>query len=290
MAKEKILVTNTCGFFGCNFIRTATYHNLPYNFVSIDYIRDPKYLNHIYVNKGHQFYLGNVADNILMRNIFLLEKPDYVVHFPDNSDDNHIGTQNLVNLSFEHKVKKFILGSSDKIYNVGGFKLLEESLTGKTKESINEDIVKNSELNNVIVRSCPAFGPWQDKLEFIPKVISALFEDRVDELDEVGDQLFDWMHIFEHCLAIFKLLEVDNKHRVVNISGGYELSKSEIANKISRLLSKKNVVFNNEGDVVMCRTLSNIKLLESGWYQTMKFNESLQQAVDWYSKNRYYLK
>ena len=58
MAK-KILVTGSGGFIFSNFIRNAIYQKKPYEFVSIDKVKQSSVLNNIYNNKNHTFYIGD---------------------------------------------------------------------------------------------------------------------------------------------------------------------------------------------------------------------------------------
>src|SRR5271170_6436988 len=77
---KTILVTGTAGFIFSNFIRKVFDERLDYKFVSVDKVIAPYNLKNIYKNVSHTFYMGDIADELFMNNVFSLEKPDIIIH------------------------------------------------------------------------------------------------------------------------------------------------------------------------------------------------------------------
>src|ERR1700748_1894011 len=118
---SKILCTGSCGFIFSNFIRKVLYSRSDIKLVSIDKVLNPNTLHNIYINKNHNFHIGDVADAHFVDTVFNLEKPEYVIHGAAEShvdssvvnpstfiNSNVLGTQNIINACVKHKTKKLI--------------------------------------------------------------------------------------------------------------------------------------------------------------------------------------
>ena len=70
--KLKILVTGSCGFIFSNFMRKVMRENPSYEFVSIDKVLASYNLYNVKRNKDHTFYMGDIADEKFIENIWNL--------------------------------------------------------------------------------------------------------------------------------------------------------------------------------------------------------------------------
>ena len=124
--QTNVLVTGGAGFIGSNFVQTLI-QKQEYNVTVLDALT---YAGNI-ENLGNAlekitFIRGNILDEQLLEEVFLSGMFQIVIHFAaeshvDNSllnpslfiDTNVKGTQNLLNLSIRHDVKKFLQISTD---------------------------------------------------------------------------------------------------------------------------------------------------------------------------------
>src|SRR5271157_1102560 len=127
---KNILVTGSAGFIFSNFMRKVMQENSDeYNFISVDKVLAPYNYPNVLINRDHPFYMGDIADEVFMNNVFAMHRPDIVIHgaaesFVDDSirsakpfiHSNVVGTQVMVDLSLKYNVQKFIMISTDEVY------------------------------------------------------------------------------------------------------------------------------------------------------------------------------
>lgn len=319
MNKQKVLVTGSGGFIFSNFLRRAIFEKKPYDFVSIDKVTKSSVLNNIYNNKSHTFYIGDVADEHLVNVVFEYERPDIIIHgaaetFVDDSlkdparfiHSNVLGTQVLVNAAVKWGVKNFIYISTDEVYG----QLENESAPAwKETDVLNprnpysaskasgELIVKaaNSSfgLNYCITRSSNNYGPRQTAEKFIPKIIKCILEDQNIPVYGQGRQIRDWLHVFDNCAAITKILENGKPGEIYNISASQEYSNIEVVNEICNIIGKGHGLISYVKDRPghdFRYAIDSSKMRALGWEPKFKFKYGLAQVVDWYLTNKFFLK
>src|SRR5258706_14142366 len=109
---KKILVTGSCGFIFSNFMRKVMSQKLNYKFVSVDKVISSYNRPNVILNKDHSFYMGDIADEQFMDNIFAIENPNIIIHgaaesFVDDSirsagpfiHSNVVGTQVMADMA-----------------------------------------------------------------------------------------------------------------------------------------------------------------------------------------------
>ena len=316
---KKILVTGSGGFIFSNFIRKCLFDKLPYKFVSVDYCKVPNVLNNIYANKGHTFYVANVADRHAMDVIFQIEQPDYVIHaaaesFVDASiqdasafiTSNVLGTQVIVDLCLKWKVQKLLYVSTDEVYG----HLTSELQTSWTEMSnlnprnpysaskaAGELLVQAAHhthgLPYLITRSCNNFGPRQQSRNFIPKIIKSILENTPMPIFGQGMQMREWIYVEDNCEATLTVLEKGQLNSIYNISTGYELSNIEMFQKICNIMGTghnlaKFVTDRPGHDFRYSINPSLIKDL--GWKPKYKLQEGLYKCIEWYKNNNWFIK
>lgn len=317
--KIKILVTGTGGFIFGNFVRRAFFTKQNYDIASIDRVRNSNSLQNIYRNKDHRFYIADITDPHIIDIIFQAEQPDIVIHgaaesFVDNSikdavtfvNSNVLGTQIIIDACLKWNTKKLILISTDEIYG----HLTSENEPAWTEESktdprnpysasklCGELLVKAAHETHGLIynitRSCNNYGPWQHHEKFIPKIIKNVLEDKPVPVYGQGLQVRDWIHVYDNCDAIFKIINDGKDNEIYNISAGQEFSNIEVFQIICDTLNKGH----NLVEFVKDRpghdfrySVDSAKLKALGWAPTMKFRDGIVQTCDWYATNRYIFK
>ena len=311
MNKKKVLITGSCGFLMGNFIRKAIYEKLPYNFVSIDRVSNGA-LNNIYWNKNHTFYIGDVTDQHFIDIAFHFERPDIVIHSAEESFDkqniintNVNGTQNIINSCIKHNVEKLIYVSTDKVYgqlnNEKETPWIEEtnintnSLYACSKaagEMLITTANKSNNLNYNILRLSNNYGPRQNTNKFIPNVIKNILNNEQIKVYDSGLNIRTWTHIFDTCSAISKILELGKNNEIYNISSNYEFSNLEIVQKVCNIMEKGHDLISfipSPSRQDFRRALNNEKLKSLGWEPQIKFKDGLEQTIEWYQLNQWFI-
>lgn len=317
MSKIKILITGGSGFIFSNFIRKALYNKSDYQFVSIDYCKSPNALNNIYVNKGHQMYIGDITDKHFINVIFELERPDIVIHaaaetfvdFAINDatpfiHSNVLGTQTIVDACIKWKVDRLIYISTDEIFG----QLTNENEPSWTEDSLpnprnpysasklaGEFIVKAAYhthgLKYNITRSCNNYGPRQQLRNFIPKIITNILNDKEVPVFGKGLQLREWMFVEDHCNAIMTIIKDAISNETYNISSGHEFTNVEVFHEICNVLERGHnllkFVEDRKGHDFRYAVNSN-KIRNLGWTPQWKFKKGLAICTNWYLNNKWF--
>lgn len=314
MKKIKILATGSGGFIIGNFIRQAFFNKKPYIISSIDRVRETHLVQNIYINSDHAFYIADVLDTHILRTIVEKEKPDIIIHGADNCNindssklllDNITGTQNVINECLNIGARLILL-SSDKVYgslDLGNLALWNESSAIEpnniysVSKLTEELLVKVAGINNGlkynIVRLGNNYGPWQTKEKFIPKVIRSILDDEMISIFGQGNQVRDWTHVYDSCMALFSVIDNGINGEIYNVTAKQEFSNIEIAQKICNTIGKgfeliKNI--ENKPNHDLRRAMSNDKIKSLGWDYTYKFKDGIVQTCQWYLTNKYVLK
>lgn len=310
---KKILVTGTCGFIFSNFMRKAMREKWPYKFASVDKVLASYNLYNVEANRDHNFYMGDIADEKFMENVFELEKPDIVIHgaaesFVDDSirsagpfiHSNVVGTQVMVDLSLKHQVKQFLYVSTDEVYGQlkpGDPAWAEETPTNprnpySASKLAGELIVKAANqthgLQYNITRCCNNYGPSQPPRNLVPKVISCILRNQPIPIHGSGLQLREWIFVEDHCSAIKTIIEKGEINQTYNIGTHEEFSNLEMVNNIETILNhpaKINHVKDRPGHDFRY-SVDYSKLKQLGWAPSFSFPEGLNKCVKWYLDHR----
>lgn len=317
MTRRKVLVTGSCGFIAGNFIRKSLYEKQPYTFASIDKISRKQYLNTVYANKNHQFYLGDITDQHILDCVFELEQPEVVVHFAaethvDNSIQNAdqfittnvLGTQRIIDACLKHKALLVFI-STDEVY---GSLTTEDDASWKetapmsprnpysASKAAGEMLVRAAGtthgLQYIITRSSNNYGPRQTPEKFIPKIIKSIINNEEIPMYGNGLQVRDWTHVFDNCAALLAVLENGRAGETYNISANQEFTNLEVIHEVCKVMEKgldliKSVPDRPGHDYRYSVDTTRIKSL--GWKPGIKFRNGIYQTVEWYMSNKYYL-
>jgi FlaA1/EpsC-like NDP-sugar epimerase len=156
LKSKVILVTGAAGSIGSGIVKQLINYS-PKKIILLDQGESQLYdleqeLNQTGTNALFEIVIGDVSNLIRMRRLFDFYKPEYVYHaaaykhvplMEENPSEaiytNVLGTKNLVDLSIEYKVKKFVLISTDKAVNptnvMGASKRIAEIYTQNSSNS-----------------------------------------------------------------------------------------------------------------------------------------------------------
>ena len=315
----KILVTGGLGFIGSNFIRYTLPKHPQKEIVNIDKIGLGANLENLKDLKNEDRYHFIKADisNLQALN-GIIGDCDVVINFAaethvDRSiadpkpflESNTIGTFNLLEAErkMDRKIRHIQI-STDEVYGditKGSFtetdNLRPSSPYAATKAAA--DLLCNAYartygMNIIVTRCTNNFGPYQFPEKLIPKTILRAINNLKIPVYGTGEAIRDWLYVLDHCSAIELIMNKGKRGEVYNISGGYEISVTQIVMQILNLLDKTEDLITFVKDRPghdMRYSLDSTKLRTSlGWKPEHEFDKALAETVDWYSKNEWWWK
>jgi len=315
--KKKILVTGSGGFIFGNFIRQVFYAKMPYSISSLDMVLDSHIIHNIYVNADHEFYIADIRDPHILHVIFEKERPEIVIHGAAEScvdksisstmpftTSNVVGTQNVIDECLKLDAR-LIYMSTDEVY--GSLKSEKDppwteesplnprntySATKAAGELLVRAAAETHGLRYNIVRASNNYGPWQTSEKLIPRIIYKVLRGEEIPIYGKGDQMRDWIHVYDTCTAFFSVIDSGVNAEVYNITSKQEFMNLEVVQIVCNTLGKghdliKHVEDRPGHDFRYAMTNDKIKAL--GWKPQFKFRDGIHQTCQWYVTNQYVL-
>jgi len=247
---------------------------------------------------------------------------DRSIKFPEKFiSSNIIGTFNLLQSSLNYfeqvneeirKKFKFLHVSTDEVFgslsDKGFFnedtKYSPRSPYSASKAS-SDHLVKSwfytYGLPCVVTNCSNNYGPWQNPEKLIPNTISkALLNDHIP-IYGTGKNIRDWLFVDDHIDALLLAAEKGIPGRNYCIGGNNEKTNLDVVNKICEYLDEKlpkrdsyksliKFVIDRPGHDFRYAIDSSFIREELNWLPKHNFDEGLYKTVDWYLKNKVWLK
>jgi dTDP-glucose 4,6-dehydratase len=143
----------------------------------------------------------------------------------------------------------------------------------------------------VIVRPTNNYGVGQYVEKLIPKAVKYLSIGRKIDLHDNGTPIRTWLHATDTASAIIKIIESGVQNDIFNISGDFELPNIVVVQKILELVHgtsdniNNHVTHINRAGADMRYSINDTKLKSLGWAPQAKFDEKLQEVIDYYTNN-----
>jgi dTDP-glucose 4,6-dehydratase len=314
MRTKRILITGGCGFIGSNFIKYKLNENFVGKIINLDkltYAGNLKNLTDVEKDQRYKFVKGDINDKKLIFNIFKKEKPDYIINFASESHvdksilsssifvkTNVLGVNNLLEISKNFKINKFIQISTDEVYGSirqGRFK--EKSILNPSSpysaskasaDMIVQSYIKTYDFPAIIIRLSNNFGPFQNLEKFMPLVITNFLKKKKIPIFGNGKNIREWIYVFDSCSAIDKIVQKGKIGEVYNVGSGEEFKNIEIVKFIEKKLKVKenliNFVEDRKGHDFRY-SLDTQKTKKLGWKLKYNHEKSLMKTIKWYSDN-----
>ncbi|MBR1977756.1 dTDP-glucose 4,6-dehydratase [bacterium] len=315
----KLLVTGGAGFIGSCFVRHVLKKHPDYKIINLDaltYCGNLDNLNDLKNNPNHTFVHGNICDRKLAEE--LISEVDCVVNFAaeshvDNSikhpeifvETNVQGTLNLLQVSKELGVDRFLQVSTDEVYGTLGktgyfyetTPLAPNSPYSASKASADMLVRAYFETYKMPVlntRCSNNYGPYQYPEKLIPFFISQLLKGEKVPVYGDGLNVRDWLYVYDHCEAIDVVLHSGKVGEVYNIGGHNEKTNLEITHLILDAMGKDESSIKYVEDRLghdRRYAISNDKITtELGWAPSITFEEGIKLTIDWYLNNQDWIK
>ena len=320
---KKILVTGGAGFIGGNFVHHMVNKYQEYMIVNLDvltYAGNLETLKPIENKPNYKFVKGDISNREFIFKLFKEEKFDIVVNFAAESHvdrsvkdpsifvkTNIVGTQVLLDASKKFNVKRYHQVSTDEVYGdlpLDRFDLFFREDTPLNPSSpysaskASADFLVNSyhktfKLPTTISRCSNNYGPYHFPEKLIPLIISKALKNKTIPVYGNGENVRDWLHVYDHCVAIDLIIHKGRIGEVYNIGGHNERTNLEVVKTILKKLNKPEslitYVTDRPGhDLRYAIDPTNLKR-ELGWKPKYDFDSGIDQTIKWYLENNNWL-
>jgi dTDP-glucose 4,6-dehydratase len=317
---RRLLVTGGAGFIGSNFVRMVLAGHPDCFVVNLDkltYAGNLENLAGFESHPNHKFIKGDICDGPSLERIIDEFKIDSIVNFAAEShvdrsitepkifiDTNVVGTLTLLEAARDKKLDRFVQISTDEVYGALGPEGKFTELTALSPNSpysaskASADLLVRAfghtwDIKYNITRCSNNYGPYQFPEKLIPLMINNALNDK--ELPVYGDglQVRDWLYVYDHCTAAWKVLTEAPPGEIYNIGGCNEKTNLSVIELILERLDKpksliKHVTDRPGHDRRYAIDASKI-IKQLGWKPSVSFEQGLGKTIDWYLNNRKWL-
>lgn len=316
----KILVTGGAGFIGGNFVLYMVEKYPEDTIVNLDlltYAGNLETLKSVENKKNYKFVQGDIADSTFIDELFKSEQFDAVVNFAAESHvdrsikdpgifikTNVLGTQTLLDASKKYGVKRYHQVSTDEVY--GDLPLDRKDLFFTEETALHTsspysaskagaDLLvqayhRTFKLPITISRCSNNYGPYHFPEKLIPLMISRALKDEKLPVYGKGENVRDWLHVTDHCIAIDLILRHGKVGEVYNIGGHNERTNLEVVQTILRELNKPESLIQYVTDRAghdLRYAIDPTKMeTELGWKPIYNFDTGIKQTIQWYLDNQ----
>ena len=247
---------------------------------------------------------------------------DQSIRFPEKFiSSNILGTFQLLQTSLNYYEKtnkyikkkfKFIHVSTDEVFgslNEEGYfnessKYDPRSPYSASKAS-SDHLVKawfhTYGLPCVITNCSNNYGPWQNPEKLIPNTISKATLNKQIPIYGNGNNIRDWLYVDDHIDAITLVANKGLPGKSYCIGGNNEKTNLEVVNKICEYLDKYipkrysyksliKFVKDRPGHDFRYAIESSLIKKDLNWTPKHNFESGLEKTIDWYLKNKDWLK
>ena len=314
----RLLVTGGCGFIGSNFIRYVLEHYQPemitnldaltyagslestadflpefgdrYEFSRLD-IAHFKKVEEVLANHSYFAVVNFAAESHVDRSI---GAPENFIH------TNIVGTSNLLDAARQHGVKRFVQVSTDEVYGSLGEtgRFTEESpinpsspyAASKAAADLLVMAAHKTYGQDVVVTRCSNnYGPYQFPEKLVPLAILRALADQPVPVYGDGSNARDWIHVEDHCAAVFDVLMQGRAGEIYNVGADSERKNLEMVRAILSHLGKGEELIEFVPDRLghdRRYAIDSTKIrAEIGWKSLHDLGRGLPETIDWYRQN-----
>ena len=316
----KIIVTGGAGFIGSNFVIHMVKKYPEHEIVNLDlltYAGNLENLTEVEKAPNYKFIRGDIADRKFVFDLFEQEKPDIIVNFAAESHvdrsitdpesfvrTNVMGTTTLLDACKEYGIKRFHQVSTDEVYGdlpldrpdlffTEETPLHTSSPYSSSKASADLFVMAYNRTFGIpvtISRCSNNYGPYQFPEKLIPLIISRALADEELPVYGTGENVRDWLHVSDHCVAIDLILEKGRVGEVYNIGGHNERTNLEVVKTILKALDKPESLIRFVKDRPghdRRYAIDPTKMeTELGWKPQYVFDTGMKQTIQWYLDNK----
>ena len=311
-----VLVTGGAGFIGSNFVRHFLEMHADYHVLNLDkltYAGNLENLEGLQDNPRYTFVRADISNRELVGSIVKQYSIESIVNFAAEShvdrsimgpsifiETNVAGTNALLEIAKDYKVRRFVQISTDEVYG---------SLGPSGKFTENTPLHPNSPYaaskaaadlltlayyhtygTPVIITRCSNnYGPYQFPEKLIPLMIANALNNIPLPVYGDGQNVRDWLHVKDHCIAIDTVLHRGEPGEIYNIGGDNEWKNIELVRLLLKKLGKPESLINYVKDRLghdRRYAIDSTKIQnEFGWKPSYTFEQGVSETIDWYLTN-----
>lgn len=328
---KNLLVTGGAGFIGSNFIRyvfeKTGFQGRIINFDALTYAGNPKSLCDIEAKYGDRYVFvhADIRNSDAIRKAFADYDVDTVCHFAAEShvdrsivapgdfiQTNIVGTYNLLQAAKElgEKLERFHHVSTDEVFgSLGETGFFSETTPYQphspysSSKAASDHLVRAYHdtygLPTTISNCSNNYGPYQFPEKLIPLMIMNALEGKPLPVYGEGLNVRDWLHVDDHCSAIWTVMTKAEVGTTYCVGGRSELRNIDVVKKICALVDKlaaplpsgkpRESLITHVADrlghdqryAIDCSLIEN----DFGWKQTHTADSGFEETVKWYLVN-----
>lgn len=316
------LVTGGAGFIGSNFVQYMLQKYQDVRILNLDkltYAGNLENLASVKDDPRYTFIHADICDKAAVEKIFAENDVDYVVNFAAESHvdrsirepevfvkTNVEGTVCLLNAARnawnlggdDYKEGcKYLQVSTDEVYGslgAEGFFTETTPLCPHSPYSASKaaaDMLVQAYFDTFrfpvnITRCSNNYGPYQFPEKLIPLMIHNAWMNKPLPVYGDGLQIRDWLHVLDHCAAIYTVLTKGKTGEIYNIGGNNEKTNLEIVRLILQELNKPESLITYVKDRPghdRRYAIDNTKITtELGWAPVYTFEQGIHETIQWY--------
>lgn len=315
-----VLVTGGAGFIGSNFVRyvLASHPGVRIvNFDSLTYAGNLENLAEVADDPRYSFVHADIRDPRACVDACRENAVDCIVHFAAEShvdrsisgpaafvETNVSGTLNLLQAARESGNIRFLQVGTDEVYgSLGptGFFTEETPLDPHSPYSASKAAADHLVaafghtygLPVITTRCSNNYGPYQFPEKMIPLMINNARHGKPLPVYGDGSNVRDWLHVEDHCRAIWMALTKGAAGRVYNIGGNSERTNLQVVKAILKHLGKPesliSFVKDRPGHDFRYAIDASRSKNELGWTPTYDFETGLGKTIAWYLDHQNWL-
>ncbi len=326
----KILITGGAGFIGTHvvklFVRNYPEYQI-YNLDALTYAGNLENLKDVEQCANYHFIKADITNESEIKNIFEQHQFNAVIHLAAESHvdrsilnpnqfaiTNILGTLNLLNASRKlSDFKLFYHISTDEVYgSLGETGYFTETTAYDPRSPYSASKASSDHFVRayhhtyhlpIVISNCSNnYGPYQFPEKLIPLLINNILNNKHLPVYGKGENVRDWLFVEDHAKAIDVIFHKATHGDTYNIGGNSERKNIDVVKTICAIMNKKlnkttgyfeqliSFVKDRAGhDLRYAIDASKLKT-ELGWQPTIKFEQGIEQTIDWYLNNSEWLK
>ncbi len=324
---KNIIVTGGSGFIGSNLVNYLIKKR--YFVINLDKLTyaSNKYHNKIRNKRNYKLIKIDINNKNKLFKIIKRHKPlvifnlaaethvDRSIDGPENFIKTNInGTFNLleslrllqkknirpklVHISTDEVYGDIKNGRSDEFYQYQPSSPYSASKAGA--DHLVKSYIRTYKLNAVISNCCNNYGPYQFPEKLIPKMISNIFNNKELPVYAKGQNSREWIHVFDHCEALFTLYLKGKNGESYNVGSGTNLKNIDLVKKLLKVCKSMGIRIGKKTKIKFVKdrpghdfryALNSKKILKKlKWKPKIYFEKGLKETVIWYLKNKNFIK
>ena len=320
---KNIIVTGGLGFIGSNLIDLLI--SKKYSVINLDKV---SYSSNFYNLKEHKNntkykFIKCDLNSKKILNILLKYKPicifnlaaethvDRSIDGPKNFiNSNVLGTFNLL-----EAFKTFSSKHNSKLVHISTDEVYGDILKGRSDENYSYkpsspyaaskaasdhlvySYIRTYKIPAIISNCSNNYGPKQHPEKLIPKLIYNIINNKELPIYGKGENSREWLHVKDHCMALFKVFEKGKIGEFYNIGSNKNLNNIQITKALIKIAKnfitighnvKIKYIADRPGHDQRYALNSNKIKKKLKWKPQIKFDNGLKETFLWYLNNKKY--